>query len=623
MKIHRKHLILFIVDIVLINTALWFSFFLRYEGMIPHLYRRNWFYLVLAATFIRVACFVAFGLYRSLWSYSSLPEMIQIFKAVVVSSVLQISLDYVLTGFSISRSVFVIDFGMVLILIGGARLLIRLRREIIYSWELKHKMTKRVLVVGAGQAGALIIREMLHEHAVTHRPVVVIDDNPDKLHHRLHGIPVGGNVQQLAQVAGKYDADEILVAIPSAAKDRLREIVEQAKKTGLPVRILPGLLEMADGKVSLRQAREVRIEDLLGRKQVRVNLDEIAGYLQGEKILITGAGGSIGAELCRQVSLFGPAALFLLGRGENSIYEIDRELAVTYPDLCRKPIIADIRDRVKMEQVFAEYRPTVVFHAAAHKHVPLMEDAPDEAVKNNIFGTKILVDLADKYEIKRFVQVSTDKAVNPTSIMGVTKRVAEMIVQHAAMRSDTKYCAVRFGNVLGSRGSIIPLFQKQIAAGGPVTVTHPEMMRYFMTIPEAVSLVVQAGAMGENGEIFVLDMGEPVRIVDLARDLIRLSGLEPEKDIKIQYCGIRPGEKLFEEILTAEEGTTATRHERIYVGIPNHLNWERFQEDLVYLEKWVAVANRVKVLEKLRQMVPRYRPSEQWQKEIASSRVDS
>lgn len=623
MRIHRKHVILVFVDMVLINIALGFSFFLRYEGIIPDLYLKNWFYMALAATLIRVACFIPFGLYQSLWSYSSLPEMIQIFKAVVVSSLLQMSLAHLLTDFPVSWSVYVIDFGVVLVLIGGARLLIRLRREILISSELKHKKTKRVLVVGAGQAGALIIREMLHEHAATHRPVAVIDDNPDKLRYRLHGIPVDGNVKQLAQVAGKYDADEILVAIPSAPKERLREIVEQAKKTGLPVRILPGLLEIADGKISLRQAREVRIEDLLGRKQVRVNLQEIAGYLQGEKILVTGAGGSIGAELCRQISFFNPAALFLLGWGENSIYEIDQELAATHPALYRKPIIADIRDRVKMEQVFDEYRPTVVFHAAAHKHVPLMEDAPDEAVKNNIFGTKVLVDLADKYEVKRFVQISTDKAVNPTSIMGVTKRVAEMIVQHMAGKSATKYCAVRFGNVLGSRGSIVPLFQKQIAAGGPVTITHPEMKRYFMTIPEAVSLVIQAGAMGENGEIFVLDMGEPVPIVDLAYNLIRLSGLEPEKDIKIQYCGIRPGEKLFEEILTAEEGTTATKHERIYVAIPHQLDGERFEDDLVYLEKWVAVADKIKVVEKLRQMVPRYHPSELWLREIASSWEDS
>ncbi|HBR35343.1 MAG TPA: polysaccharide biosynthesis protein, partial [Firmicutes bacterium] len=329
-----------------------------------------------------------------------------------------------------------------------------------------------------------------------------------------------------------------------------REIVGITKETGLPVRILPGLLALDSEKVTLDQIREVRIEDLLGRDPVKLQLGEIAGYLKGERVLITGAGGSIGSELCRQVARFEPEVLLLLGRGENSIYEINQELAERFPSLPKNPIIADVRDRAALELVFREYSPTVVFHAAAHKHVPLMESAPDEAVKNNVFGTKNVAELADKYQAKRFVLISTDKAVNPTSVMGATKRIAEMIIQQMAKKSKTKFCAVRFGNVLGSRGSVIPLFQHQIALGGPVTVTHPEMVRFFMTIPEAVSLVIQAGAMGEWGEIFILDMGEPVKIVDLARDLIRLSGLEPGKDIQIEFNGIRPGEKLYEEILT-------------------------------------------------------------------------
>lgn len=623
MKPTSKHLLLLLIDIALLNIALWFSFYLRYEGRIPLSFMQAWGYLALAMVTIRIVCFVVFGLYQSLWSYSSLPELLQIFKAVLVSSILQYMVNDIL-DFGISRSVFVIDFGVVLILTGGARLAIRMRRELLNGWDSRHKPVKRILVVGAGYTGALLIREMLREHTSTHRPVAVVDDDPSKISRRLHGVPVVGKLDQVAQVSRKYDIDEILVAIPSAPRSRLREVVNQARKTGLPVRILPGILAMANGEVSFNQAREVRIEDLLGRKPVRVNLAEIAGYLQGERILVTGAGGSIGSELCRQISRFSPGILLLLGRGENSIYEIDQELSSSFPAVRKKAIIADVRDRMKMERIFRDYRPTVVFHAAAHKHVPLMEDAPDEAIKNNIFGTKNMAELADKYRAKRFVLISTDKAVHPTSVMGATKRVAEKIVQYMAAHSKTKYCAVRFGNVLGSRGSVVPLFQKQIAAGGPVTITHPEMTRYFMTIPEAVSLVIQAGAMEETGEIFLLDMGEPIRIVDLARDLIRLSGLEPDEDIKIQYCGVRPGEKIYEELLTAEEGIITTKHERIYVSKPRIMtNWVQFQKDLLELEELLAKGDWVEMTEKLWQIIHDEEQAKEWEKETASSRMHS
>lgn len=621
LKFTAKRLLLLLIDVVLLNMALWFSFYLRYEGKIPLSFIQSWGYMALVMTSIRIACFVTFGLYQSLWKYSSIPELCQILKAVLVSSVLQYLISK-LIGFGVSRSVFVIDFGVVLILTGGARLAIRMRREVLTGWD-PAKKVKRVLVVGAGNAGALIIREMLREQPVTYHPVAVVDDDPNKIFSRLHGVPVAGKVEQLAQVSRKYAADEILVAIPSASKSRLREIVNQAKKTGLPVRILPGILAMANGEeVSLNQAREVQIEDLLGRKPVQVDLAAMAGYLQGERILVTGAGGSIGSELCRQISGFSPGILLLLGRGENSIYEIDQELNFSHPGVRKKALIADVRDRMKMERIFREYRPTVVFHAAAHKHVPLMEDAPDEAIKNNIFGTKNLAELADKYGVKRFVLVSTDKAVNPTSVMGATKRMAEKIIQYMAAHSKTRYCAVRFGNVLGSRGSVVPLFQKQIAAGGPVTITHPEMTRYFMTIPEAVSLVIQAGAMEANGEIFLLDMGEPVRILDLARDLIRLSGLEPDKDIKIQYCGVRPGEKIIEELLTAEEGVATTKYERIYVSTPQSMNWQQFRRDLLELEELLVSGDWAKMTEKLWQIIHEEQQVEAWE-EAAGSRSES
>ncbi len=619
MKFNRERSVLMFLDIIIINMTLWLSFMARFEGKIPLSYQDKWLYFAVLVTFMRMVCFYLFGLYNSLWGYSSLPEMIQIIKAVTTSSLLILLVDRVLLPARqlIPLSVHFISFVINILLIGGSRFAIRLRHEILTTFENRKQQKRRVLIIGAGQAGALIIREMQQKSTPNH-PAAVLDDNYNKLQHILHGVPVVGNIEQLPQAVKEYDIDEILVAIPSASKERVREIVGITKETGLPVRILPGLLAL-DSEVTLDQIREVRIEDLLGRDPVKLQLGEIAGYLKGERVLITGAGGSIGSELCRQVARFEPEVLLLLGRGENSIYEINQELAESFPSLPKTPIIADVRDQAAVEFVFKAYRPTVVFHAAAHKHVPLMESAPDEAVKNNVFGTKNVAELADKYKVKRFVLISTDKAVNPTSVMGATKRIAEMIIQQIAKTSKTKFCAVRFGNVLGSRGSVIPLFQHQITNGGPVTVTHPEMVRFFMTIPEAVSLVIQAGAMGEWGEIFILDMGEPVKIVDLARDLIRLSGLEPGKDIQIEFNGIRPGEKLYEEILTAEEGTNTTQHERIYVGKANDVDPNHFWEDLAYLEKRISMADRVKVVEKLYQMIPKYTPSHGWWEQIAAT----
>lgn len=622
MSLNRERSVLMFFDILIINLTLWLSLTVRFEGNIPLTYQNKWLYFAVLFTSARIVCFYLFGLYNRLWGYSSLPEMIQIIKAISSSSLLVFFLDRILLTSSIPKSIHLLSLVFDFLLIGGSRFAIRLRQEILSTFENRKQQGRRILIIGAGQAGALIIREM-QKKPTPYLPVAIVDDDYHKLKQLLHGVPVVGSIRQLPQVVKDYQIDEILVAIPSASKKRLREIVATAKESGLPVRIVPGLLATSSKEITLDQVREVRIEDLLGREPVKLNVEEIAGYLKGERVLITGAGGSIGSELCRQVARFEPECLFLLGRGENSIYEIDQELKETFPALHKTPIIADVRDRGRLEQVFREYRPTVVFHAAAHKHVPLMENAPDEAVKNNVFGTRNVAELSDKYQVKRFVMISTDKAVNPTSVMGATKRVAEMLIQLLAQKSKTKFCAVRFGNVLGSRGSVIPLFQHQIAKGGPVTVTDPEMVRYFMTIPEAVSLVIQAGAMGEYGEIFILDMGEPVKIIDLARDLIRLSGLEPGKDIEIQYCGIRPGEKLYEEILTAEEGTNSTRHERIYMSRPNDINPERFWEDLTYLEKWVSVADRVKVVAKLTQMVPKYKPSPLWHdKLLAAARED-
>jgi FlaA1/EpsC-like NDP-sugar epimerase len=423
------------------------------------------------------------------------------------------------------------------------------------------------------------------------------------------GLPVIGGREKIPEVIDQYSIQDIVIAIPSAPRSEIAKIIDICKNTKTSTKILPSVADLINGRVSVKSIREVRVEDLLGRDSVEVNLNEIAGYVKDQVVLVTGAGGSIGSELCRQISSYAPKKLLLLGRGENSIYEIELELRKSYPQML-EALIADIQDRSRMKEVFDLYRPSVVFHAAAHKHVPLMEQNPAEAVKNNIFGTKNVAECADEYGSSHFIMISTDKAVNPTSVMGATKRVAEIFIQGLDRISSTKFVAVRFGNVLGSRGSVIPVFQKQIQEGGPVTVTHPDMVRYFMTIPEAVQLVIQAGALAKGGEIFILDMGEPVKIVDLARNLIRLSGLLPDQDIKIEYTGIRPGEKLFEEILTNEEGISATKHDRILVGKPMNVSWDELQLKLMELQQIVAkdkAANRSGEIKKLLcDIVPAY-----------------
>ncbi|MGI6519038.1 MAG: polysaccharide biosynthesis protein [Bacillota bacterium] len=397
--------------------------------------------------------------------------------------------------------------------------------------------------------------------------------------------------------------DEVIIAMPSAGGQAIREVVATCRQLDVKIQTLPGMYEIVDGKVSLKQLRDIQIEDLLGREPVRMDMKEIGAYLAGRKVLITGAGGSIGSEICRQVALFKPKCIVLLGHGENSIFEIQNDLARRFPTLTTHAVIADVRDAERIEKVFEKYRPDVVFHAAAHKHVPLMEANPEEALTNNVFGTRNVAQAADRYKVKRFVMISTDKAVNPVSIMGMSKRIAEMVVQAVGAESSTRFMAVRFGNVLGSRGSVVPLFRKQIAEGGPVTVTHPDMTRYFMTIPEAVQLVIQAGAMGQGGEVFVLDMGEPVKIVDLAEEIIRLSGYEPGRDIEIVYTGIRPGEKLFEEILTSDEAAIATRHKKIFVSQEAQPDAEMFLGAICDVEDTYRTMGQREIAEKLEELV--------------------
>lgn len=551
------------LDLVASLAAMALAFLIRFDGQYRPEFVAVWLQVLPAIIPLRLVMYYLFGLYRQVWSHASVPELLRLFWAVTAESAISAAIIYSLPH-PFPRSVLIIGWFVKLGLLGSLRLALRLRRE----WHILRKSTQghgtKTLIFGAGDAGAMLARDFAKHPELGCTVLGFVDDDPHKLGYHVAGKPILGSRHDLPELVRKYGVNQLIIAVPSARGKVVREIVEMARPLGLPVKTLPGLMELVNGTASPFQVRDVQIEDLLGREEIRVDLERVAAYLTGEVVLVTGAGGSIGSELSRQVARLGPSRLILLGHGENSIYEIDQELRQSHPGLDLIPVIADIQDGDRIRKVFERFRPGVVFHSAAHKHVPLMEHNPEEAIKNNVFGTYNVAEAAHLTGVKRFVLISSDKAVNPASVMGATKRAAELIIQSYSQRSGTVFVAVRFGNVLGSRGSIIPLFRKQIAAGGPVTVTDPRMVRYFMTIPEAVHLVIQAAALGLGGEVFVLDMGEPVRIVDLARELIRLSGMEPDVDIQIVYTGMRAGEKLFEELLTAEEGTVATQHERIF-----------------------------------------------------------
>jgi len=608
-----RRLVKYALDLFLWTFAAPIAFWLRVEN--PWFQYRE---TLIAYTFfglpVKALLIFAFGLYRQSWRKIGIRDLYTLVQVAGLGLIILSAVSFFIYPHQpLPRSVPLIESGLALFLLGGIRLFSRLlhEQEKVVRAK-KNQQTKRVLIVGAGEAGTMIAREMLRHPEAGLVPVGFLDDDPSKKRQRFMGLPVLGGIDDLPSAVRKTQASEVLIAIPSAPGRVVRRVVELAHKEGVSHRIIPGVYEILSGKVSISQIREVHVEDLLRRESVRLNLDEIAGYLEGRVVLITGAGGSIGSEIVRQVARFRPRRVILLGRGENSLYRIEREIERNWPELNWRTVVADVRDRAKMEYVFSVYRPHVVFHAAAHKHVPMMELNPDEAIFNNVGGTKNLVELALKHGVERFVNISTDKAVNPTSVMGASKRVAEYLVEWAARRANVGqvFVSVRFGNVLGSRGSVIPLFKEQIRAGGPVTVTHPDMTRYFMTIPEAAQLVLQAGGLGQNGAVYVLDMGEPVRILDLARDLIRLSGLEPEVDIEIVFTGIRPGEKLFEELLTAEEGTVASRHEKIFVarnsGVPDGL----LQGLLGKLFEAAAARDPEKIRAVLRELIPTYRPQE-------------
>lgn len=584
MKSYSRKAMLLIADILLVNLAVFFALYIRFEGAIPANYLHIFIKTHVIITVIKISINKIFGLYTSLWSYASIEELIQIFYAVSIGSVAEY-LYGLLFHMSMPRSVNVIAFVLTLLFIGGNRLSYRIMRRFKRMGIPINDNKIRVMVIGAGKAGSIVIREMKIHENISYMPVVVVDDDKAKHRSEIHGVPVRGGKNQIAELVEQYRVKEIIVAIPSASKQELSEILNICKKTSCTLKTLPGVYELIDKDVTIKQIRSVSIEDLLEREEVELHIEQISGYIKDEIVLVTGGGGSIGSELCRQIAKFQPKKLLILDIYENNAYELQNELNYIYKGkLDFEVIIASIRDKARIKEIFNIHRPAIVFHAAAHKHVPLMEANEQEAIKNNVFGTLNVAQSAHEFNVKRFVLISTDKAVNPTNIMGATKRLGEMLIQALDKHSNTKFVAVRFGNVLGSNGSIIPLFNKQIAQGGPVTVTHPDITRYFMTILEAAQLVIQAGAIAEGGEIFILDMGESIKIDDLARDLIRLSGYIPDSEIKIEYTGLRPGEKLHEELFMDEEGIKATEHKSIFVGKPIEINYDELLRQIKGLE---------------------------------------
>lgn len=605
MNIYARRAALVVLDGVLLTGSLLLALSLRFEFSVPPgLVQLTWRILpwyVIGSLIL----FVTLGLYRGLWRYASLTELVKISLATALSVAWLTLLITLVDRPGFPRSVILITGMLVFFSTAGLRVSSRLLRDFIRRRGTPMVRT-RSLIIGAGDAGVMILRDML-KHG--QRPIGFVDDDQMKWGQVIQGVSVLGGRDALVDLIRRHDVNDIIIAMPSAPRKTIKEIYDIASTVPqVSIRVVPALHDIATGKVEVGALRPINLEDLLGREPVKLNLQEVAGYLQGLKVMVTGAGGSIGSELCRQIAAFQPGELIMLDHDENAVFETIHELKLRFPRIEILPLVADIRDRKKMVCIFQENKPDVVFHAAAHKHVPFMEDAPEEAVKTNIFGTLSVAEAALQFDCERFVLISTDKAVNPTSVMGATKRVAELVIQLLNGRGRTRFMAVRFGNVLGSRGSVVPLFQKQIAAGGPVTVTDPQMTRYFMTIPEASQLVLQAAAIGVGGEVFVLDMGEPVKIVELARTLIRLHGLEPERDIEIKFTGRRPGEKLYEEVLTAEEGTEATKHERIFsarVTVPEEpLLRLRLQEleDITFQGKYDLI------VDKLVEIVPTFEP---------------
>ena len=581
-------------------------------------------------TVVRIGLLLAFNLYKPIWQYAAAKE----FRALAMASILATAgliglsmllkiawilflidgfYNFALIGFTkFSGQILQKDKGSVRRMSQNGKVSTRTSTE---SQLPTQKLSTKVLIVGAGETGIGVLRALSNHPEKGYVPVGFIDDAPHKVGRSVAGLEVLGTTRDLTYIARKREIDEVVIAIPSAPGGKIRDIIRQCEYRGCQFKIVPNIHAILEGRASVSQIREVRFEDLLNRSTSQMDLAEVSKYLSGKRVMVTGAGGSIGSELCRQVAKLNPELLILFGRGENSIYHTDIELRESEPQLNRALVIGDIRDNAKVSQITRKYQPHIIFHAAAHKHVKFMENHPDEAVKNNILGTQNLINAAIKHEVEAFILVSSDKAVNPTSVYGASKRVTEKLVQCKAEQNETRFIAVRFGNVIGSRASVIPNFKRQIAKGGPVTVTHREATRYFMTIPEAVQLLIQAGGMGNDGEILMLDMGEPIKILDLAQDLIRLSGLEVDRDIKIEFTGLEPGEKLYEELLTPQEGVTATKHQRIFVAQLEQIEERQLISQIEELSQLADTLDSEGIVSKFQELVPTYEPNRSFLKE--------
>jgi FlaA1/EpsC-like NDP-sugar epimerase len=608
---NRHQLVQIAVDACLVAAAWYLAFWFRFEDGLPGGYDRLFHSTIWIVVPIKVAVFVLFGLYSHWWRYVSLRDMWAVLQGALVATIvaeLAVYLIHPVPGFRVPRSVFALDLLFTIGFIAGARLLTRTVLERPGPRGLVAR-GKEVLIVGAGDAGQLIVREMLRS-PLAYTPVGLIDDDPRKRHLRLHGIRVLGSTAELPSILEDVKPDEVAIAIPSAAGEVRLRVVTACRDVRIPVKTLPSVNELISGDLHLaRQLREVQVEDILGREAIRLDLERISSSIEGKTVLITGAGGSIGSELCRQIAAVGAGRLVLVEHSENALFEIERELLHERGFTAAVPVLADAKNATKLRQVFERYRPAVVFHAAAYKHVPLVEANPIEAVRNNVFATQAVSEVSAEHEVETFVLVSTDKAVNPKNVLGQTKLLCEWLVHNAGLRgAGTTFLAVRFGNVLASSGSVIPLFRRQIARGGPVTVTHPEMTRYFMTIPEAAQLIVQAGAIGESGDVFVLDMGEPVKIVDLASNMIRLSGREPGRDIAIEFIGARPGEKLHEELWADGEQAEPTVHPKIFRASAQNVDPVWLDEQLGELGQLVESGDTLGLVGRLGGIVrePRY-----------------
>lgn len=583
----RKKMLIVIADILAVIIAYGLALLLRFDmkySEIPDQYIEGYLYYIVLASVLLVCCYVIAKLYRSVWSYAGINEILKTCVASIVACVL----TGVVFSIAIMRmpiSFYLIGWLLVFGFTASIRMMYRLLRRMRIKADNSKGNTERqnIMIIGAGAAGLVLLREYHNSYYLTDRVKIFIDDNAQKWNKYLDGVLIEGGRNKILESVEKYQINKIILAMPSADRKDIRDILEICKETDCQIQTVPGVYQLVNGEVNVSKLRNVEIEDLLGRDPIEVNLDEILGYIKGKTVLVTGGGGSIGSEICTQLAEHEVGHLIIFDIYENNAYDIQQKLRWNHPELNLTVLIGSVRNTHRINSVMKKYKPDVVFHAAAHKHVPLMEDSPNEAIKNNVFGTYKTASAAGRNHVKKFVLISTDKAVNPTNIMGASKRMCEMIVQTLNHFYETDFVAVRFGNVLGSNGSVIPLFKKQIAAGGPVTVTHPDIIRYFMTIPEAVSLVLQAGAYAKGGEIFVLDMGEPVKIADLAKNLIRLSGYKLGEDIEIEYTGLRPGEKLYEELLMDEEGLQDTENKMIHIGKPIDMDEEKFMHQLIKL----------------------------------------